>query len=78
MRDFFLPGAEARGHDDNEAMAKCLGQRSTYDISVLQAGEGRVFVRFTPFVSRCGLDEVILDGGAVYAIGGAGRILDVR
>ncbi|MBN8469803.1 hypothetical protein JYJ95_25125 [Corallococcus exiguus] len=41
-------------------------------------GEDLFFVGVSPNPARRGLNEPILDGGAVYAIDGQGRILDRR
>ncbi len=78
MNDFFPPGKTVRTNDPNKRMAECLSRKETYDISVLKADENLYFVRFIPFVSRCGINESILDGEAVYAIDGQGRILGVE
>jgi hypothetical protein len=42
------------------------------------ANDDLYFVSFSPSLKRCGLERYILDGGAVYAIDGKGRILSVR
>jgi hypothetical protein len=70
---FLPPGAKARSYD--EKLARCLSQRETYDASVLQASADLYFVSFSANLSRCGLQETIVDAGAVYAIDGHGRIL---
>lgn len=78
MNEFLPPGAELKTQDPDKRMAECLSRRSTFDTHVLQAGNDLFFVWFSPDTSRCGLSEPILDGGAVYAIDGQGRILDRR
>jgi hypothetical protein len=78
MNDFFPPGKTVRTSDPNKRMADCLSRKDTYDISVLKANETLYFVRFIPFVSRCGINERILDGEAVYAIDGLGRIVGIQ
>ncbi|QRK08738.1 hypothetical protein JQX13_00685 [Archangium violaceum] len=76
MDDFLPPGSKVKG--DNERIAECLSRWSTYDTSVLRANDDLYFVSFLPRLSRCGLDAIVLDAGATYAIDGRGRILDVR
>ncbi|MGE6756637.1 hypothetical protein ACQKGO_01390 [Corallococcus interemptor] len=78
MNEFLPPGSELQTQDPDKRMAQCLSMRSTYDTHVLQSGPDLFFVWFSPQPSRCGLNEPILDGGAVYAIDGQGRILDRR
>lgn len=78
LNDFFPPGKIVSANDPNKQVAECLSRKATYDISVLKISEDLYFVRLIPFVSRCGINESILDGEAVYAIDGQGRILDVR
>ncbi|XXF78098.1 hypothetical protein P2318_34405 [Myxococcaceae bacterium GXIMD 01537] len=76
MNDFLPPGAKVRYHD--EKVARCLSSWDTYDTSILKASDDLFFIRFTPQLSRCGVDttiHVILDAGAEYAIDGQGRIL---
>ncbi|ATB31660.1 hypothetical protein MEBOL_005123 [Melittangium boletus DSM 14713] len=62
----------------NPAIAQCLSRWDTFDMSILQAGEDLFFVSFLPHLSRCGIDAIVMDAGATYAIDGKGRILDVR
>ncbi|AFE03795.1 putative lipoprotein [Corallococcus coralloides DSM 2259] len=78
MNEFLPPGSELQTQDPDKRMAQCLSRRSTYDTHVLQSGADLFFVWFSPQPARCGLNEPILDGGAVYAIDGQGRILDRR
>lgn len=78
MNEFLPVGAEFQSNDPDKRVAQCLSKRSSYDTHVLQAGDDLFFVWFSPDLSRCGLNEPILDGGAVYAIDGQGRILDRR
>ena len=76
MDDFMPPGTRVKG--DNEQLAQCLSRWATYDVSVLQPSEDLFFVRFFPVTSRCGLDVMVLDAGAVYAVDSKGRILAVQ
>jgi hypothetical protein len=76
MNDFLPPGSKVKG--DNERIAQCLSRWETFDTSVLQVNEDLYFVSFLPRLSRCGIDEIVLDAGATYAIDGKGRIIDVR
>jgi hypothetical protein len=78
MNEFLPPGAEIKTRDPDKRMAQCLSRRSTYDTHVVQSGDGVFFVWFSPVPARCELNEPILDGGAVYAVDGHGRILDRR
>jgi hypothetical protein len=78
MGEFMPPGKKVKTDDGDERLARCLSRWETFDTSVLQAGDNLYFVRFSPKLSRCGLQELILDAGAVYAIDGSGRVLDVR
>ena len=73
MDEFMPPGTRARG--DNQKLAECLSRWDTYDISVLQATDELFFVRFFPVISRCGLDDIVLDAGGVYAVDARGRIV---
>lgn len=75
MDDFLSPGREFKG--DDERIMQCLNRWSTFDMSVLQVEEV-VYVSFIPHLSRCGIEEIIVDAGATYAIDGQGQILDVR
>jgi len=78
MNEFLPPGAEVKTNDADKRVANCLSRRSTYETLVLKANEDLFFVSFIPDIKRCGLEEEILDGGAVYAIDGRGRVLGVR
>lgn len=78
MNEFLPPGSEVKTNDPDKRVANCLSRRSIYETLVLKANEDLFFVSFIPDLRRCGLDEEILDGGAVYAIDGRGRVLDVR
>jgi len=78
MNGFLPPGQEVETNDPDKRVAACLSHRSTYETLVLQGDDDLFFVSFIPDLKRCGLDDEILDGGAVYAIDGKGRILDVR
>jgi hypothetical protein len=79
LDDFLPPGSEVTTDDPARQVAACLSRRSTYE-TLLQPQEatGLFFVAFVPDLKRCGLNEEILDGGAVYAIDAKGRILDRR
>ncbi|WNZ62747.1 hypothetical protein QEG98_02710 [Myxococcus sp. MxC21-1] len=78
MNDFLPPDAKAEAR--TEELARCLSQRSTYDVTVLKHDDQLYFVSFLPRLSRCGieLDAPIMDAGATYAIDGHGRILSER
>lgn len=78
MNDFLPSGREVRTNDPDKRIAACLSRRSTYETLVLSTSDDLFFVAFVPDLKRCGLDDEILDGGAVYAIDGKGRILDTR
>lgn len=78
MKDFRPPGARVMTTDHDERLSQCLSRWDTFDTSVLKADDNLFFVRFFPDLSRCGINDIILDAGAVYAIDGQGRILDVQ
>ncbi|NVJ23854.1 MULTISPECIES: hypothetical protein [Myxococcus] len=78
MSDFLPPGGKLKGHRTDPRLDECLSRRSTYETFIHQARDDLYFVRFSPVLSRCGLDVPILDGGAVYAVDGQGQILDVH
>jgi hypothetical protein len=78
MNEFLPPGSEVKTNDPDKRVANCLSRRSTYETLLLKASDDLFFVSFIPDLKRCGLDEEILDGGAVYAIDGRGRVLAVR
>ncbi len=78
MNDFLPPGSKAKLSDGHKPLEKCLSNRSTYDVVALRSEEGIFFVSIFPVMARCGLDQTLLDAGAVYAVDGNGRILDVR
>lgn len=75
--DFMPPGAKAQSSD--ERLARCLARRDTYDVTVLKANDDLYFVSFLPNLARCGIgpDVLLMDAGAVYAVDGRGRILNV-
>ncbi|NVJ05347.1 hypothetical protein HUW63_08875 [Myxococcus sp. AM001] len=75
MNDFLPPDAKAEAR--TEELARCLSQRSTYDVTVLKQDDQLYFVSFLPRLSRCGIELAapIMDAGATYAIDGHGRIL---
>lgn len=74
MNDFLPPGTES--HDTKDPVARCLALRQTFRVSVWQPQDNDiVFIRFTPDLSNCAPGALITDGGAEYAIDGAGRIL---
>lgn len=73
MDEFLPPGTKVKA--DNALLGECLSRWETYDMSVLQASEELFFVRFFPVISRCGIDAIVLDAGAVYAVDVRGRIL---
>jgi len=74
--DAFLP-PDRKPDARDEALARCLARRDTYDASVLKENEDLYFVSFLPRLSRCGieLETPLMDVGAVYAIDARGRIL---
>ncbi|MBM7118392.1 hypothetical protein [Archangium primigenium] len=76
MDAFMPPGSRVKG--DNEQLAECLSKWETYDVSVLQPKEDLFFVRFFPMIERCGLDVMVLDAGAVYAVDAKGRIVAIQ
>jgi hypothetical protein len=78
MKEFRPPGSKVKVNDGDERLARCLSQWETFDTSVIQAGDNLFFVRFFPDISRCGIHDIILDAGAVYAVDGQGRILDMQ
>jgi hypothetical protein len=78
MGEFMPPGRKVKVNDGDERLAQCLSRWETFDTSVLKGSDDLYFVRFSPRLSRCGIDGIILDAGAVYAIDGNGRVLDVR
>lgn len=75
MNDFLPPDAKAEAR--TEELARCLSQRSTYDVTVMKQDDQLYFVSFLPRLSRCGIELAapIMDAGATYAIDGNGRIL---
>jgi hypothetical protein len=75
MDDFLSAGRKFKG--DDERIIQCLNRWDTFDTSVLQI-EDLFFVSFIPHPSRCGIEEIIVDAGATYAIDATGQILDVR
>ncbi len=73
----YLPlGAKFQG--DDKRIAWCLSRWENYDTSVLRVSDNLFFVEFAPDLSRCGIDAIIPDAGAEYAIDGQGRILDIH
>jgi hypothetical protein len=78
MNEFMPPGKKVTTTDGNERLEQCLSRWETFDASVLKVNEGLYFVRFSPRLSRCGIEEFVLDAGAEYAVDGTGRILDVH
>ena len=78
MNEFLPPGQTFKTNDPDKRVALCLSLWSTYETLVQQSSDDLFFVTFIPDIKRCGLQDIILDGGAVYAIDGKGRILDVR
>jgi hypothetical protein len=73
LDEFLPPGSQVQSYD--ERLARCLSLRENYDVSVKRAGEDLFFVAFSANLARCGLDEMVFDAGAVYAIDGQGRVL---
>jgi hypothetical protein len=74
LNDFLPPGTAPRKGDD--LVARCLSLRETFHVSIWQPNDNNIFfVRFTPDLSRCAPGAIITDGGAEYAVDGAGRIL---
>ncbi|MFY2556173.1 hypothetical protein ACN469_00860 [Corallococcus terminator] len=75
MNAFLPPDRKPDARD--EALARCLARRDTYDASVLKENDDLYFVSFLPRLSRCGieLETPLMDAGAVYAIDARGRIL---
>jgi hypothetical protein len=78
IKEFRPPDVKVKTNDGDERLARCLSRWDTFDTSVLQVNDNLFFVRFFPDISRCGIHDIILDAGAVYAVDGQGRILDVR
>jgi hypothetical protein len=78
MNDFLPLGSRVKTNDSDKSIAECLSKRSTFDTQVMKASDNLYFVSFSPSLKRCGIKDYILDGGAVYAIDGKGRILDVH
>lgn len=76
--EFLPPGSKVEGKGVDERLLECLSRRDTYETFVLQASDDLFFVRFSPVLKRCGLDTPILDGGAIYAVDGKGRILAMQ
>jgi hypothetical protein len=76
MNDYQPPGSRFKG--DDKRIARCLSQWENYDISVLKVSDNLFFVEFAPNLPRCGIEEIVLDAGAEYAIDGHGRILDIH
>ncbi|WP_426733836.1 hypothetical protein [Myxococcus faecalis] len=75
MNVFLPPNRRPEARD--EALARCLARRDTYDTTVLKENDDLYFLSFLPKLSRCGieLETPIMDAGAVYAIDARGRIL---
>ena len=78
MNEFLPPGSAVETQDPDKRVAACLSRWSTYETLVLKDNDDLFFVAFIPDLRRCGLEEEILDGGAIYAIDGRGRILGTR
>ncbi|MBZ4419321.1 hypothetical protein [Myxococcus sp. RHSTA-1-4] len=78
MTEFLPPGSEVKTNAKNKRVAQCLSRRSTYETLILKASDTLYFVAFIPDLKRCGLEDEILDGGAVYAVDNMGRVLGVR
>jgi hypothetical protein len=76
MNDFLPPGGKFQSPD--QRVAWCLSRWENYDTSVQRVSDDLFFIRFAPILSRCGIDAIVLDVGAEYAIDGHGRILDVH
>ncbi len=73
MDDFRPPGKEPSKSAD--ALTQCLQRLENYD-AWLRRGEGMTFIHFTPKEDeRCGLEPLLMDAGASYAIGDDGVIL---
>jgi hypothetical protein len=73
MNEFIPPGSKAKA--DDERIARCLSRRENFDTSVLRVNDDLFFVAFSADLSRCGIDAILPDAGAVYAIDGRGRVL---
>lgn len=73
MADFRPPWIAPEKQDTPEG--KCLADWRYIDTRVVQASDDLFYVTFSPNLSACGPGLVLLDGGAVYAIDGQGRIL---
>ncbi|MFL5349416.1 MAG: hypothetical protein ACJ8AT_31840 [Hyalangium sp.] len=75
--EFMPPGVKATSSD--ERLAHCLARRDVYDVTVLKANDDLYFVSFLPNLARCGIEPevMLMDAGAVYAIDGRGRVLNV-
>jgi hypothetical protein len=78
MKEFRPPGFKVKTNDGDERLAACLSRWDTFDTAVLQANDNLFFIRFFPDISRCGITDIILDAGAVYAVDGQGHILGVE
>ncbi|WP_426754953.1 hypothetical protein [Myxococcus sp. Y35] len=73
MDDFRPPWMKPEAQDTVEE--KCLADWRYIEARVVQANDDLFYVTFSPNLSACGPGLVLLDGGAVYAIDGKGRIL---
>lgn len=73
MDDFRPPGKKPPS--DADALTRCLQRIENYDVW-LRRGEQITFIHFTPLEDeRCGLEPLLMDAGASYAISDDGVIL---
>lgn len=72
MDDFRPPGKEPSG--DADGLTRCLQRVENYDVW-LRRGEKVTFIHFTPQEERCGLEPLLMDAGASYAVSDEGVIL---
>ncbi len=73
MDDFRPPGKNPSS--DADALTRCLQRIENYDVW-LRRGEQMTFIHFTPLEDeRCGLEPLLMDAGASYAISDEGVIL---
>lgn len=77
-RNEFMPPGTDPAHEE-DLVAQCLSRWETFTTSVMQVNEDLFFIRFSPDgLAQCAPGRMVLDGGAVYAIDGRGRILAVH
>ncbi len=75
--EFIPPGTNPASEKD--LVAQCLSRWETFTTSILQVDDNLFFIRFSPDgLPKCAPERIVLDGGAVYAIDGQGRVLAVH